>query len=226
MAFKLKSLFYDDIPEVDTPVENTDAAAQSVESISTPVTVPQPSPIIGDSLTGLVDDKFVQFFTKILDEANLDGIDYYEFKKAYEATTAIAASMTEDLRYKMVYTQMSVQGLTKKTLTDAIATYLKILEEKHAESLQSFEEKKDKEIGSRTKELEAIAKSTQDKSEQIQKLTNEIIENQNRETTLKGEVATETSKIDQKFKNFDASYNSVVNQIKGDLTKIESYILT
>jgi len=222
MAFKLKSLFYDEIPEVESPV--TEATTETTQAVQQ-VEVPQSSPIIGEHLAGLIDEKFVQFFTKILDEANMEGLDYYEFKKDLEATSAVVGNtVTEDLRYKMIYAQMSTKGVTKKILLDAIDVYLKVLEEKHAESLQSFEEKKDKEIGTRQKELESITKDNQLKSEQIKKLTEEIQSNQEKYNTLMGEIATQTSKIDQKFKNFDASYASVVNQLKGDKTKIESYI--
>ncbi len=226
MSF-LKKLLYEEETAETTQQPVANVTKQSTQSVTASSPVGNPSFNASNIImnAGTVDQKFLDHFTQVMDAANLPGPDYYEFKKALDGTVALQNSVTEDVRFKMVFGTMSASGaLTKEQLIATAKQYLTILETELSEYNASVENKRVKEIGSREDQIKTIDTENQEKAELINTLTQEIQENNMKRTQIQNEIMTESSALEQKKKNFETSYQSVYNGITQDITKIEQYL--
>jgi archaellum component FlaC len=76
--------------------------------------------------------------------------------------------------------------------------------------------------------LKNALKSTQDENEamakQIIDLQNRINGNNEKITKITGDITEQSAKITTNKNNYEITYNSFVEQIKGDIAKIKQYL--
>jgi hypothetical protein len=70
------------------------------------------------------DNRYAEYFDKLLSEANIPGPDYYEFARMVAAMQLIP---DESARYHAAYAGLQVQGLNKDKLLSTAAEYLRVL---------------------------------------------------------------------------------------------------
>lgn len=220
MKINLKSLFF----ETDSTETTSKPEASQVQAVSEPVPVTPITFVSNTSSDGISDPKFIEFFNNLLTEANIPGPDYYEFKKNLENTASIGASVPEATRYMMVYSMMLSGGLTKQHLIDTAQKYLVFLDQKHQDALKDFDDKHNTEVGSRQNKLAQLVAANEADAKQMSDLTLAIQKRQEEQSSLKGDIATVEAKLDQKKKNYIASYNGFKGSIEEDITKIQTNI--
>lgn len=176
------------------------------------------------SSNGTFDSTIFEELSKAMDFANLPGPDYYEFRNAIQAQKDLP--IPDNQKYAMVYStlQASEKSFNKEKLTTSIQHYLEILDTKKKE----FEEGKaanfNVTVTSKQKEVEKNDTLIQQKMEQISALNKDIQDLQLQNQELQKGVEAATVKINTVALNFDYTWLFLVNQIKDDLKKIESYI--
>ena len=165
-------------------------------------------------------DKFERHFDKLFDQANLPGPDYYEFMKMME--TLEEHIRDEKARLSATYAALTIQGLTKAKLVETAMKYKEIIGHDKAQFEKIANEKSEKEIGQKRKDLIGLEETIKRNSEAIQKLTKEITEAQQGLGTLKATIAEEETKLAKNKQGYLLASEAIIKKISDDITKIQT----
>jgi hypothetical protein len=165
-------------------------------------------------------DKFDKHFSDLFDKVNLPGPDYYEFWKMME--TLEAAVPDEAVRMNAVFSTLKVQGLSKETLIGSAEKYLQVVDKDKLEFQNAVNTKVLGEIEGRKSTVDALEKKNQQNAEMIQKLTQEISDNNQKITTLKKEVIDEEAKINGNTNGYNIACDAMLAKLSSDIQKIKT----
>lgn len=210
VAKKLKSLFWtEDDDETQAPAANAQPAAGASAPLSS-------------AGKGQKDGNVARTLTAAIDEANIEGYDYYEFAKTLDALKPTIPA--EQTLFQTAFASASVMGATKAKLIETANHYLSILETKQKEFDDSAKQRFDQNVTKREEELPDIDAKIKEKNEQIRKLTAEINEFTLSKTSVANEIADNRAKIEQVRSNFVATLQVFTGKIKSDIDKIQKYL--
>ena len=161
-----------------------------------------------------VDNRYVEYFDKLLSEANIPGPDYYEFARMVAAMQLIP---DESARYHAAFAGLQVQGLNKDKLLSTAAEYLRVLTADSDHFQKTLEAALQDKV--RGKETEAEAKA-----QRIQALSQEIMQLQQQIGALQDEVRVNRDKLTGSGSSYDAESRRRQQQIQSDIDKISQYI--
>lgn len=165
-------------------------------------------------------DKFAKHFEKLFDQANLPGPDYYEFMKMME--TLEAHIKDEKTRLSATYASLTIQGLTKDKLLDTAKTYKEIISNDKVQFEKIANDKSEREIGQKKKDVLHLEETIKKNSELIQKLTKEIADSQTTMGNLKAIIAEEENKLAKNKQGYLLACEAMVKKISEDITKIQT----
>ncbi|HYC86964.1 MAG TPA: hypothetical protein VEB86_17145 [Chryseosolibacter sp.] len=167
-------------------------------------------------------DKFEKHFEKMFEQANMPGPDYYEFWKMME--TLEAHIKDEKARISATFASLSIQGLTKDKLVETATKYKDLISMDKAQFEKVANEKSEKEIGAKRKELQQLEEMIVKHSEMIQKLTKEISESQVAMGKLKAIIAEEEGKLAKNKQGYNVACEAMMRKISEDINKIQTTI--
>lgn len=192
-----------------------EASEKSEKTVHTSVRVSPQQTLNAEDL-----DKFEKHFEKLFDQANLPGSDYYEFMKMSE--TLEAHIKDERARLSATYASLTIQGLTKEKLLDSANKYKEIINHDKTHFEKIANDKSEKEIGHKKKELLNLEESIKRHSEMIQKLTKEITESQAAMGTLKATIQEEERKLHRNKQGYMLACEAMTKKISEDIIKIQT----
>jgi uncharacterized coiled-coil protein SlyX len=167
-------------------------------------------------------EKFQVHFSKLLEEANLPGPDYYEFLKVMESLQKHIPD--EKSRFTVGFTSLAVTGLTKETLVQSAKHYLGILADDKQRFVSSLLSKQQEEVIGRDKRSATLQNKIAENSRIIQNLTKEITEAQ----TEIGKLSDERKAAEERLLGNQEGYASVnaamVAKIQNDISKIQAIL--
>lgn len=220
--------------------KNTDtlASSQPTRPLSTMPITPSPTLSFSNATPGIPNfsasrgatdsdlqrdaEKFEKHFDQLLAQANLPGIDYFEFYKMME--TLEPHIRDERARLSATFASLSVQGLTKQSLVETANKYKEILEKDRADFELALSNKYKAEIEKRQQDLQDMEKKIAANSEMIQKLTQEIADSHVQMENLKAQIAEEENKINKNNSGYRVASQALVDKISADIQKIQSTI--
>jgi hypothetical protein len=165
-------------------------------------------------------DKFEKHFEKLFEQANMPGPDYYEFMKMME--TLEAHIKDEKARLSATYASLTIQGLTKDKLVSTATKYKEIINTDKAQFEKIANDKSEREIGQKRKDLQSQEDIIKRNSEMIQKLTKEITDAQASLGTLKATILEEENKLAKNKHGYMLACEAMIQKISEDITKIQS----
>jgi hypothetical protein len=165
-------------------------------------------------------DKFDKHFSDLFDKVNLPGPDYYEFWKMME--TLEAAVPDEAVRMNAVFSTLKVQGLSKETLVSSAEKYLQVVDKDKMEFQNAVNSKVLGEVEGRKTNIDELEKKNQQNAELIQKLTQEISDNNQKITSLKKEVIDEEAKINGNTNGYNIACDAMLAKLSSDIQKIKT----
>jgi len=167
-------------------------------------------------------DKFEKHFERIFDQANMPGPDYYEFWKMME--TLEVHIKDEKARISATYASLAIQGLTKEKLVETAAKYKELIDQDKLTFEKVTNDKADKEIGIKRKDLQQLEQTVAKNAEMIQKLTKEITEAQTSMGKLKSVITEEETKLARNKQGYNMACEAMMRKISEDITKIQTTI--
>jgi len=222
MLKKLKGIFIeesqenlDDIPKASKP--NAKSAAGS----GTPVT-DKPKEQKMDKTPGTPDNKFTEMLFKAIEDNNLDGFDYLEFKQSLQSLKKV--EVDEVKRFQSAFAMASTMGLTKTKLFESAQHYAKVLGSEEQKFSDAFQKQRNGQIKDRETKGQMLTKSIKSKEEQIKKLQAEIVKEKEQLANIEQNINKAMAKVEATKERFYGSYNMVLNQIKGDIDKFKEYL--
>ena len=167
-------------------------------------------------------DKFTKHFEEVFDNANLEGLDYYEFSKTMHALEATLPD--ENMRIATVYATMKIQGLTKDRILETARHYVAVLEADKAKFEKAASDKASQEIEDRKAKAAGLEKKIAENGEIIKKLTQEIADSQATIAAIKGEIVQYDAKISANKGSYTIAYRAMYNKIISDIQKLTTLI--
>ncbi len=172
--------------------------------------------IFGDP-AGL-DERSLDFLAKTLEQNNLPGFDFLEFKKS--AAGLLKLGMDEATAIKSVFTTAATMGLTKEKLVETAAYYRNLLEKErdafdNAHAVQMQEKVDSKKTGT----IRLRDQIERNKSE-ITRLQDEIGGWLNSITDSEKLAALESEKLEKSKKSFEFAHAEVLLRLDQDVEKI------
>lgn len=165
-------------------------------------------------------EKFQLHFSKLLEDANLPGPDYYEFLKVMESLQQHIPD--EKTRITVGFTSLAVSGLTKDKLLESAQHYLGVLAQDKEKFVNSLIAKQQDEVVGRDKRSAGLQDKIAENSRIIQKLTKEITEAQ----IEIGKLSEEKKSAEERLRGNQEGYGSVngamVAKIQNDIAKIQA----
>jgi len=156
----------------------------------------------------------MDYFDKLLSEANIPGPDYYEFSRMIIAMQLIA---DEPSRYHAAFAGLQVQGLNKDQLLETAAGYLRVL----TTDAGNFQRTLDAAL---QEKVHGKASSAEEKARRIQTLSQEILQLQEEIRALQEEVSANEEKLTGNGSAYTAESKRRQQQIQYDIDKINQYI--
>ena len=198
--------------------EDPNKSAPEISSVPASTTPRNHAPV--KTLNAEDFDKFEKHFERMFDQANLPGPDYYEFWKMTE--TLEAHIKDERARLSATYASLAIQGLTKEKLVESANKYKELIQQDKSQFEKVANEKSEKDIGNKRKELQQLEESIVKHSEMIQKLTKEISDSQVAMGKLKANIAEEEGKLASNKQGYNMACEAMMKKITDDITKIQT----
>lgn len=216
---KMKSLFIVEEPGVPGQEINTsDQGGSQQQNSNTPAAnTPLPTPSSGE-----VSDKFMEVLFSAMQQNNLDGFDYLEYKQSLQSLSKM--QMDEQTRFQSAFAMAQTMGVTVPKLLDSASHYIQILQQENQKFNDALSKQRSQQIGNREEQITQLDKAIQSKTEQIQSLTQEIEQNRKQMEQLKQEIAQSTVKVESTKNDFLATYTNLVNQINTDISNIKTFL--
>lgn len=218
---KLMSFF---IEEATTHTQTQTTTTPTKVGLPPQVQVQQTVAVQNAAGTGVVDKKFVDHFVSLIENSNLKGPDYFEYMQALKGLSGLGLS--EDKQYQASWASFKAMGgiTDVNVLTNTANQYIDVLDNDR----QGFLKDVDAAITEKVGGLKNALKSSQDENEamakQIVDLQNRINGNNEKITKTATDISEQSAKITTNKNNYEITYNSFVEQIKGDIAKIKQYL--
>ncbi len=221
MFKNLKSLFFEEVK--DGSKKEQAGAPQSEGKAEDNKTGTKPiRKTASKGLSGKVTAKFMEILFKAMEDNNLEGFDYLEFKQSLKSLEKMP--MDEQTRFKSAFAMAQTMDATPAHLIQTAKHYLSVLNQEEKKFEEALANQRTKQIGEKEKNLGKLDQTVKNKSEQIKKLTLEIEKHQKAMDRIKQEVANASIKVESTKNDFIASYNIVVSQISKDVENMQRYL--
>jgi len=215
MLKNLKTLF---IVEESKPNNLTESTKKEVEAPKV-----QPSnPTISSSPSSKAVDDIMQKLLKVLEDNNLEGFDYIEYKKSLQALSKMP--MDEPTQYRSAFATASTMGASLEKIIESISFYKSILAKEDTKFLSTLKTQVDTKVFEKEKQIEELHEKIVQNTEQINQLTEEINKTYDDISELTSKISQDKQRIDQTKENFTYTYNCLVSEIDADLNKINEYL--
>ena len=229
MLKNLKSLFFveDDNNEQteDKINQNTTKETTANQQEQVPLnseTLTGSTNVYTKSTDGNVDQKIIGKLLQAIEENNLDGFDYFEYKKSLKALEKMP--MDEATKYRSAFATAATLGVTLDKLMQSVTFYIGILDKENTNFTSAFKSQLNDKVSGREKEIVQFESIIKEKSEQIKKLTQEISKHQQQITDLRSKIDESNFKINKTQNDFKTSYTYLKSQFDTDKEKMQNYL--
>ncbi|MFC0184882.1 hypothetical protein SAMN04515674_11058 [Pseudarcicella hirudinis] len=174
--------------------------------------------------TGVIDKKFVDHFVQLIEKSNLKGPDYFEYMQTLKSLSGL--NLSEDKQYQAAWASFKAMGGVSEVsvLTTSANQYIGILDSDKKAFLNDVELAIAEKVGGLKNELKNLQNENENMAKQIIDLQNKINENNAKLTKVTTDITEQSAKITSNKSNYELTYNSFVEQIKGDILKIQQYL--
>ena len=214
MLKKLKSLFIveEELGEQSAPKTSKNAKPSEKKEIKKiPVNTKIAAP-----------GKFVDSLLQAIENNNLDGFDYLEYKQSLKSLANM--EMDESTRFNSAFAMAKTMGADKKKLLDSAKHYVGILEEEKSKFGVAYEKQQQKQVLNKQERLVTIENSIKKKEEQIKKLQQEINTFKKEFDQKKNEINSASAKVALTRDQFFAAHKKVNDQILIDIERMNKFL--
>ncbi len=177
-----------------------------------------------ESTSTSIDNKIVDKLLKAIDDNNLEGFDYLEFKKSLKALNSMA--LDEETKYKSAFATASTMGVTVNKLLDTVKHYLGVLETENKTFNNTFKNQFNQKISQKEKEIAQREEEINQRKKEIDRLNQEIQKSLTEIQTSRAKLVDTRQSLESTQNVFQSSYDFLTNQINEDVRKIEKYLKT
>lgn len=193
------------------------AAAAPQSSPNVPTSAPEAGPV-----TGGVSDRFIKVLMAAMEEVNLPGFDYLEYKKSLQNLKKM--NFTDDVRYQTAYAAAQSMGVTPAQLIDSAQHYLNTLAKEQQKFSTALASQRTQQVSSKQDQLKQLDASIAQQEAKIKELQAQIKGTKSKQEKLQKDIATSNTKLAQTQADFEATYNVLIGGVKQDVENMKQYL--
>jgi len=172
--------------------------------------------------TGELDKKSVQFLLKAINENNLPGFDYLEFKQSLNGLKTM--DMDEVTAMKSAFMTGSTVGLTKSKLLGSADHYRKVLQKEKNQFDSALQSQMTQRVHGKKEEKILLSKKIEDYRTKIQQIENQVLKVQEKLDKADQEIEAARLKIEETKDKFENAFTVIAEQINADIEKLKSVL--
>jgi hypothetical protein len=195
---------------------------KAIEPQKVVTTTPIPQTISVDVSAGKPDQAVLTNLSQVLEEANLEGFDYFEFAKIIE--NMMASIPSEQVRYQAAFATAAAMNASKQKLLDTADHYITVLSGEADKFSAIVAEQTQSTVTSKEESVKTIDVAISEKANLITQLTQDINELTSNKTNILNEASESKIKIQKIQNDFAACLKIFIDKINGDKAKINQYI--
>jgi len=222
MFKKLKSIFI--VEDESNAGKAAPQKSTANPSTATPKTEKSDTPSYDPAKVtqGQPDEKFINRLLGALEENNIEGFDYLEYKQSLQNLGNV--QMDEATKFQSALAMAKTMGATSGKLVSSASHYLKILKEEENKFLHAFKAQQAKQVDKRNQEIKNLENTISQKKAQIEKLQQEIVQTEKALEQRKTSINQAHAKVQATKDGFYHAYHIVTSQIAEDLDKMQKYL--
>ena len=217
-AQKLLGIFVKEAPTATTPQPAAPAGPAGPQPQPGSPAAAMPAP------EGRPEVKFMEHFAGVLEKANLQGADYFEFRQTLQNLSAM--NLPEEQRYQAAWASFkALSGQQQPALlTQTAQQYLTALNADREAFLKSVETALQQKVGGLKQEQQQLQAENQTLEKQLTDLKQRLTANADRLSKPDGEMAEQSQKLTQSRANYEATFTTFTSEIKADLERLKAYL--
>jgi hypothetical protein len=176
----------------------------------------------GTKQTVKSDNLFVDLLGKCLEDANLPGPDYHEFRVALKNMEGIDIPI--EAKYKTAFATLSAQGLTVESLISTAQHYIRLLDSEKQKFEESSKKQTDSKVGVPESQISALKSLNADLIKQKADIDVEIEKNNVEIERIRGVISSSALKIETTRSNFSTTHQMFVERIQSDINNIQKIL--
>ncbi len=169
-----------------------------------------------------LDEKSIEFISKAIENANLPGFDYLEFRMAVDNLKNM--DLDEATAFKSAFATARTMGLTKEKLLETAAHYKGILLKEKEQFDVASAKQQDIKVGANLQQVAELQKEIGDKELKIKQLQAEVDTARGKIRTLDFERDGAAAKIEEAKTKYLFTHQSIFNQMEQDMANIQKYL--
>jgi predicted nucleic acid-binding Zn-ribbon protein len=169
-----------------------------------------------------LDEKSLDMLAKVIEQNNLPGFDYYEFKRSVTMLQQMA--LDEPTAFKSAFQTASTVGVTKEKLLETAQYYRNLMEKEQSTFSAALETQSKKRITDRQTEIQRLKDQITRHEEQLTRLQEEIAAYKNDVTQAEQQITTDTEKLATTQAAFGTTLQAILFTIDSDLEKIHQHL--
>jgi len=171
---------------------------------------------------GQPSEKFINRLLGALEENNLKGFDYLEYKQSLQNLGNV--EMDEGTKYKSALAMAKTMGASQANLVSSANHYLKVLSSEETKFIEAFKNQQNLQVSTRNKEIQTLEAGIANKQKQIEQLKKQIEAETKALEDRKNSINQANAKVQATKDGFYHAYHIVVDQIKADVDKMKKYL--
>ena len=227
MLKNLKSLF---IIEEEEPKSSTRPSSKTAAEPAKKTTDPAPAKAPHQAVkqesqhgkAGQIKDQFMDILLKAMEEANLEGFDYLEYKRSMQSLTKM--NMDDATRYQSAFAMAQTMGATPAKLIESAEHYVEVLKQEEEKFEVALGHQRKKQIAAKEQDYQKLQQSIQEKEAKIKALQEQIVQHRKELTTTEQAIKEATTRVEGTKNDFIASYNHIVGQISADIEQMKRHL--
>ena len=176
--------------------------------------------LVGD---GKVSSKFVDILLQAMSNNNLEGIDYLEYRNSLDSLRDM--EMDELTRFQSAFAMARTMGATPEVLINSTNHYKQVLDNEQKKFKEALAKHQQLQVKKRELKIEDLKKEVDELSQQITELNARIDKREKEIIMIRDQKASAEKRMINTKRNFEASYQFVVERINEDLQKMKKYLM-
>ncbi len=169
-----------------------------------------------------LDERSLEFLAKAIENNNLPGFDYFEYKRAVYALQQM--QLDETTAHKSAFTTATMVGLTKEKLIETAGFYRNLLAKEKEQFNTALENQHKIKITARQEEAKRLRDQVERHKIEIQRLQDEMGAYLSQIDEAEKSIVLEQERLTKTKTAFENTQQSVVLHIDGDIEKMHKYL--
>ena len=202
--------------------EKSEAKTDQEVRDSTPEPADHPQTTTAAKSSAQVNDRILETLLNALEDQNLEGFDYLEFRQALRSLTKM--DMDEGTRYKSAFAVAQTMQVVPAELVRTAKIYLDVLEKEKRKFADALANQERDQIKGRQDRIHSLDTGIEEKREQIERLMAEIETDRQAADKLRSELEAVHTKIQATQGQFARTWDFLRGEIATDIDNMEKYL--